>query len=137
LKFKKFLNYLWEAPQKLISLIVTKIFSATPCGEYNGVKLYQWKRSDGLSLSGRIFLPFEYNEKQQKRTYYNNYVKHEYGHCVQSRKLGWLYLLIIGLPSIIWAGCFRNYREKHNVSYYSFFTEKWADKLGGVEREEE
>lgn len=60
-------------------------------------------------------------------------VKHEFGHCIQSLILGPLFLLVIGLPSIIWAGCFDKYREKHNISYYSFYTEKWANKLGGIE----
>lgn len=131
---KNFLLKIWEFPQKIASVIATKIFSAKPCGEYNGVKLYRWQRKDGLSLSGRIFIPFDYNEKQQKQKYYQDYVKHEYGHTRQSKMLGPLYLLVIGLPSIIWAGCFDKYREKNNVSYYSFYTESWADKLGGVER---
>lgn len=59
--------------------------------------------------------------------------KHEFGHCIQSLILGPLYLLIIGLPSLIWCGCFEKYRQKYNVSYYAFYTEKWANKLGGVE----
>lgn len=61
-------------------------------------------------------------------------IMHEYGHTRQSMLLGPLYLLVIGLPSFIWAGCFDNYRSKHNKSYYDFYTESWADKLGGVER---
>lgn len=62
-----------------------------------------------------------------------NMLKHEYGHTIQSKILGPLYLLVIGLPSIIWAGCFKKYREKNKISYYSLYTEKWANKLGGVE----
>lgn len=47
--------------------------------------------------------------------------------------LGPLYLLIIGLPSFLWAslkraGLFRG------RDYYSFYTEKWADRLAGIER---
>lgn len=62
-----------------------------------------------------------------------NTIKHEFGHSIQSLILEPLFLIVIGLPSIIWAGCFDKYREKHNKSYYSFYTEKWANKLGGVE----
>lgn len=58
--------------------------------------------------------------------------KHEFGHCIQSLILGPLFLFVIGLPSLIWCGCFDKYRQKHNISYYSFYTEKWANKLGGV-----
>lgn len=61
-------------------------------------------------------------------------LKHERGHTKQSYILGWLWVPIIGIPSIIWAGCFGWLRAKYNISYYSFYTEKWADKLGGVER---
>ena len=61
-----------------------------------------------------------------------NMYKHEFGHCIQSLILGPLYLPIIGLPSLIWSCCFDKYRQKHNISYYSFYTEKWASKLGGV-----
>lgn len=58
-------------------------------------------------------------------------LKHEYGHYKQNLMLGWLTLLVINLPSFIWAACFNKYRAKHNISYYSFYTESWANKLGG------
>lgn len=40
---------------------------------------------------------------------------------------------------LAWVWCFPQQfigwlRKKYNISYYSFYTEKWADKLGGVER---
>jgi hypothetical protein len=50
-------------------------------------------------------------------------IKHEYGHSIQSKILGPLYLLL-GLFSIVWAGFFAEYRRKNKVSYYWFFTEK-------------
>lgn len=60
-----------------------------------------------------------------------NNINHEWGHTRQSMYLGWLYLLAIGLPSLLWAFV---YDSGWNVSYYDFYTEKWADKLGGVKR---
>lgn len=56
-------------------------------------------------------------------------VRHEWGHTRQSLILGPLYL-IIGIPSIIWAIVHRKIAP--NTSYFDFFTEKWANKLGGV-----
>ena len=56
-------------------------------------------------------------------------IMHEYGHCRQSKYLGPLYLLVIGIPSLIWA-----IFGKRGDAYYTFYTEKWADKLGGVDR---
>lgn len=80
-----------------------------------------------VSLGEYIFLcPAHWDNK--------TVLKHENGHRTQSRMLGWLYLPIIGLPSIIWAGCFEWYRKKYNVPYHAFYTERWADKLGGIER---
>ena len=57
-------------------------------------------------------------------------VRHEaIGHARQSLYLGWLYLIVIGLPSIINA-CLCNDKNK----YYRFYTERWADRLADVER---
>ena len=51
-------------------------------------------------------------------------ISHEVdGHTMQSKILGPLYLIIIGIPSIIWAGTY-NYKKQ---CYYSFFTESWAN----------
>ena len=57
---------------------------------------------------------------------------HEYGHTVQSMILGPLFLLVIGLPSMLWAvlPVFKRYRRENRVSYYSFFPERWANHLG-------
>ena len=57
---------------------------------------------------------------------------HEYGHTVQSIILGPLFLPVIGLPSLLWAGLpvFLRYRERRGVSYYSFYPERWANFLG-------
>jgi len=65
--------------------------------------------------------------------------KHECGHCKQSEYLGWFYLLIIGLPSLLGNIYDRIFHQKWNNSkrvkwYYSQPWEAWADKLGNVKR---
>lgn len=55
-------------------------------------------------------------------------IRHEYGHFKQSMMLGPLYLVLVGLWSIIRAGL-NLYR---NGQYYNGYPENWADKLGGV-----
>lgn len=127
-------NWTWELLQSIIALFVMLIFSAKPCGEYKEAKLYTWRNYGGMSLGRYIFLPKGFANYKPDTTsdYQLNYIKHEYGHSIQSAYLGPLYIFIIGLPSLIWAGCFENYRKKHNVSYYAFYTESWADKLGGA-----
>ena len=56
---------------------------------------------------------------------------HEYGHSIQSLILGPLFIPLIAIPSLIWASSksLKNYREKHKISYYDLFTEKWANHL--------
>ncbi len=83
-----------------------------------------------VSLGMFTFLFRDYGEGQWKE----QVIKHEYGHSIQSKILGPSFLLIIGLPSITWNIFFRKFRRKRKISYYSFYTEKWADKLGNVIR---
>ena len=61
-------------------------------------------------------------------------VAHEYGHSIQSLILGPLYLFVIGIPSLCWAAFGRKYREKHNKTYYEFYTESWANKIAGLDK---
>lgn len=132
MKLKNFLKSTWELPQNLLGRLFVKMFDATyyaKAVENDTVNVYIWNFNAGLSLGNYIFIPHEYIPP--------SFVKHEYGHSIQSKYLGWFYLLVISIPSAIWFHCFEGYRKKHNVSYYSFYTEKWADKLGGVEREED
>ena len=57
---------------------------------------------------------------------------HEYGHTIQSLVLGPLYLVIIGLPSVVWMNvpALSRWRARTGTSYYAFFTERWANALG-------
>ena len=56
---------------------------------------------------------------------------HEYGHSVQSLILGPLYLPTVGLASLLWCNLpyFDRKRGKEHISYYSFWTERWANDL--------
>ena len=53
-------------------------------------------------------------------------VNHEYGHSIQSKYLGWLYLIVIGLQSGLHAALC----ECKNHAYNNMWFERWADKLG-------
>ena len=57
---------------------------------------------------------------------------HEYGHTIQSLVLGPLYLVIIGLPSVVWMNvpALSRWRARTGTSYYAFYTERWANTLG-------
>ena len=57
---------------------------------------------------------------------------HEYGHTIQSLILGPLYLVVMGIPSTLWGWlpCCERARQQKNLSYFDFFTERWANRLG-------
>ena len=116
---KRALLYVWQLPQNLLVLLVKLITKPERFADY-----YIWRLSGGVSLGRYIFV----SSRCSLQT-----VQHERGHQKQSLMLGPLYLFIIGLPSFLWAtlkagGLFKK------TDYYSFYTEKWADRLGGVKR---
>ena len=123
----------WCLPQTLLGLLLKLIFKGkkvwiqTPYPNVKRYHYYEYKNSSGSISLGKYILVCPQHASN------SNVVKHEYGHQIQSLILGPLYLIVIGLPSLIWCSCFEKYREKHQVSYYDFYTEKWANKLGGVE----
>jgi hypothetical protein len=129
--------YLWQLPQNLLGKIIFIIHRKnilkigimrkpypSPIVSFY---LTPAKHGGAISLGKYIFIFSE-------RMYRNDVINHEYGHCRQSLYLGWLYLPIIGLQSILWAALGQPLRKKYGISYYWFWTEKWADKLGGVKR---
>ena len=143
MKIKSILTFLWELPQNALGYIILKVTGAESFRiNWCGCDIYSWNHG-GLSLGKYIFIPFEpylfdgryFPYTSGEHEHCLEYIKHEYGHSVQSHYLGWLYLPVIGLPSLIWCKCFEKYRVKRGISYYDFYTEKWADKLGGVERD--
>lgn len=121
----KILHFIWGLPQNIIGGIMYLIFRwKNPHKKYKNAYVCVMPNRWGCVSLGMFIFVTDINAEQT--------IKHEYGHTRQSMLLGPLYLLVIGLPSIIWAGCFSEYRQKHYVSYYDFYTESWADKLGGV-----
>lgn len=130
---------LWELPQTLLGLIVflfnffvlkspnmiKNVFFNEERTVWKSIDYTAWKFNSGLSLGQFIFVNIRAS---------NNTLLHEDGHTQQSRLLGWLYLPVIGLPSFIWACLYKIPAINKRWSYYDFFSEKWADKLGGVRR---
>ena len=120
------LLYLWQLPQNLLGLVF--LLALRPGMRLNDSGLaivYRSRRmKGGISLGRYVFLSWS---QATDRT-----VFHELGHCLQSRMLGPLYLIVIGLPSLLWA--WLGDRIAPGKSYYCFYTERWADRLGGVKR---
>lgn len=132
------LRWTWELPQTLLGLCLIPFYKKTLLRviDYDGTKVYLYdKFPGGISLG--YYTHLDWNAKDHNnnivRIGLKRSIKHESaGHGKQSRYLGPLYLIIIGLPSII--HCWIHELCGRKWDYYSFPTEKWADKLGCVER---
>ena len=118
--------WLWQLPQNLVGLLLVAVLKPEDSYAYNRARLYYSTRMRGGISLGRYIIV-----RSTLQDYAGRTERHEYGHSRQSLILGPLYLLVIGLPSLLWAAV---WHPGHGSSYYDFFTEKWADKLGGVDR---
>lgn len=115
----KTLAYIWQLPQNLLGLLFLLFIRGEERHTLNGISFYYAKDfRGGISLGRYIIL----GDKRERS------VRHEFGHCIQSRMLGPLYLIVIGLPSLIHAWLCKC---RHH-SYYDKYPEKWADRLGKV-----
>ncbi len=123
---EQILLYIWQLPQNLAGLLVRLICKGERKMKIGNIVVYYLSSfPGGISLGSTIMIGTK-NEFT---------AKHERGHQIQSKYLGPLYLLVIGVPSFIWAYLYINIQAiKRHWSYYDFYPEKWADKLGGVIR---
>ena len=124
--------WIWQLPQHLLGLLLLAVYGRSSTigfkGEYHRAPSslihFSKKMKGGISLGRYIILSESFDAD------FNTWA-HERGHSIQSMILGPLYLIVIGLPSLIWAAIFR---PGNGRNYYAFYTESWADKLGGVHR---
>lgn len=117
------LQVLWGFPQTMVGLAIRlALRGPRKRYAYRTAFVTEWSIDEGLCLGLFIFVP-------QNCT--RALLAHEYGHTIQSLILGPLYLPIVVLPSLVWAGLPRlqNYRSSHRYSYYRFYTERWANLL--------
>lgn len=136
------LLYLWQLPQNLLGELLVlfylpqETYNFRPYGHHSRHTVllhYASRMLSGISLGKHIILSSIYKDYNGKEE------SHEYGHCLQSLYLGPLYLPIIGIPSLLGSIfdriAHKNWpREKRIAWYYNQPWEKWADRLGGVER---
>jgi len=120
------LHLTWCGLQNLVGAVLCLCLRHCPHTRYRAAIVTQWRRRDGLSLGAFLFVP-EGTPVQNPAL-----LRHEYGHTIQSFFLGPWYLLLIGLPSMIWAKlpCFRRLRRERGISYYAVYPENWATRLG-------
>ena len=113
-------GHIWELPQDILGRVVAR--GCRHLHTFNGRKIYEISDCEGMSLGHYIFV----NSKCPE----GNLLRHEYGHCIQSRILGWLYLPVVGLSSLLWYRYFTAYRTgSPDSDYYRFWVEAWANRL--------
>lgn len=122
---KELLLYIWQLPQNLVGLLLRAIYKGYDSNYEDAIVRRSTTMSGGISL-GKYIIISQWSKQST--------IMHEYGHCRQSKYLGWLYLLLIGLPSIVWASLYDRVVKPTKNGYYKFYTESWADRLGGVKR---
>lgn len=120
---KDSLMWLWQFPQNLLAICIEGILceAAYREGVVRGNTMIYNYVLPTMSLGSYIFV----NTMST-----NTAVKHSHGHSKQSRILGPLYLVVIGIPSllhlIVYSICGM---MGFSWNYYKFYTELWANKL--------
>lgn len=127
---------LWELPQNIIGTLLFIFFGvfsdSVIFDEDDTLEMYSPMMRGAISLG--VFQIYADKYLGSRVKYVELVRKHEEGHRKQSKMLGPLYLIVVGLPSLIWATLHSTVGRLGAVDYYSFYTEKWADRLGGVKR---
>lgn len=132
----KALLFIWQLPQNLVALLLILWHKITRSHlekkEDRDIVWWCGKRvaDCGVSLGDFIFMDSD-------RMVYLEDIEHEHGHQFQSKVLGPLYLIIIGIPSAMGNIINRIDYKIHKKSggwYYKQPWEAWADKAGGVDR---
>lgn len=119
----RFILVLWQLPQNLVGLCYWCISVPIYKGKVGDVLVFETASNNGsVSLGNMVFVT--------SMTYdYKRTLKHELGHTIQSKYIGWLYLLVIGIPSILWVCARRVFKSLREKKYSAFYTEAWADRL--------
>ena len=124
------IQWTWGLPQNLAGVFVYLFQKKENRGSsYRCAKLAFWDRLDSMSLGMFLFI----GKGEGIRI-----IKHEYGHSIQSMILGPFYLIVAGIPSLLW--CHVPFLaaswKRGKVSYFSRYPESWADRLGYADKEE-
>lgn len=107
------IQWTWGLPQNIAGLALLLLMGPQPRARMHGAlvtffeKNRVMKGNGAVSLGMFIFIPAAWGEEYSRMT-----AVHEYGHTVQSMILGPLYLIAVGLPSLIWASVWSNSKKK-------------------------
>ena len=118
-------NWVWQLPQNLLGIIWKRIKKESVITSISNddirsvdAKAYLIKAGGAVTLGKYVFISQTYRDQGMT-------IKHECGHVKQSKMLGPLYLIVIGVPSILhaWLNDYIGCCKKHKDGYYHFYTE--------------
>ena len=118
--------FIWQLPQHLLAILYIG-YLVMMCKDLGVDSRYKQAIVIPCVMRGAVTLGcyvFVGLNSEYKKT-----VKHELGHTIQSKILGPLYLIVIGIPSITYCGLRRIFPSLRKKNYYAFYTEKWANNL--------
>lgn len=119
-------DWIWQLPQNLCGIIYKNAIKNDIISNINagsGYSIYLKRSNGGVTLGKYIFVYQRYSDLSKT-------IQHETGHVKQSKILGPLYPIVVGIPSIIHAALHKN--KCKDANYYHFYTEAWANKLAGL-----
>ena len=118
--------FIWQLPQHIVALIYFG-YLVMMCKDlgidsrYKQAIVIPCVMRGAVTLGNYVFVGLNSEYKET--------VKHELGHTIQSKILGPLYLIVIGIPSITYCGLRRMFPSLRKKNYYNFYTERWANNL--------
>ncbi len=124
----KIIDYIWCQPQTIVGYILYKYITKNIVKKeiYKNTIAIEHNKRFGVSLGKYIFYSTYSSNKENTK-------KHEYGHYLQNKMYGPLYLIIVGIPSVITNLLSKKYKYIKDT-YYTRWPENNADKLGNVKR---
>ena len=121
----------WGLPQTLVGAGLFLAHARRPHFRYHGAVVTTWESRKAVSLGLFVFLQGPDGAGVSAGDVDGRLLAPEYGHTIQSLILGPLYLPVTGLPSAMWLNvpAFARRRARTGTSYYTFYTERWANTL--------
>ena len=118
--------FIWQLPQHIVAIIyfgylVMMCKDLGVDSRYKQATVIPCIMRGAVTLGNYVFVGLNSEYKET--------VKHELGHTIQSKILGPLYLIVIGIPSITYCGLRRIFPSLRKKNYYDFFSEKSANYL--------
>lgn len=123
---KNIILFIWQLPQHIVALIYFGYLVMT-CKDlgidsrYKQAIVIPCIMRGAITLGNYVFVGLD--------SEYRETVKHELGHTIQSKILGPLYLIVIGMPSITYCGLRRLFPSLRRKCYYNFYPERMANYL--------